>query len=63
MNKFLEVVYTLWRELESVFEFLIYMSIAYFLSQWLGITRIQAIVVIFAYFFLNIIRVHIEKSR
>jgi len=63
MNKFLETLKTIWSELEPVIELFIYIGIAYLLSSLLGITRLQAIGVVFAYFLLSIIRVYIEKSR
>ena len=63
MYSALEFIKTLWRELDTVIELFVYLTIAYGMHLLFSITFIQAIIIVFAYFLLSILRIIVEIIR
>ena len=63
MNSFLTALKSLWSELDPVIELFVYLGIAYGIHRLFGVTYIQSIIIVFAYFLMNIVRVLAETLR
>ena len=57
MNKVKEFIIKLWNELDPILELTIYITIAYTISKLVDISFMQATLIVFGYFVLNIIRI------
>jgi NhaP-type Na+/H+ or K+/H+ antiporter len=55
-----KVISYIWQTIDPIFELAIYIYIAFLISRLVEITFIQAIVIVFVYFLLNIIRILIS---
>jgi len=57
MNKVKEFIIKLWNELDPILELTIYITIAFTISKLVDISFMQATLIVFGYFVLNIIRI------
>ena len=63
MNKVILFLRALWTELSPVVELSIYLGIAYVMQRIFNLTSLQAIVLVYSYFIMCLMRVYIEKNR
>ena len=57
MNKVKEFIIKLWNELDPILELTIYITIAFTISKLVDISFLQATLIVFGYFVLNIVRI------
>jgi hypothetical protein len=63
MNKTLEVLKSIWAEIDSIIELFVYLGIAYAIEYLFNIPYLQAVAIVFLYFIMNLCRVYIEILR
>lgn len=63
MAKLLDILKSIWTELDPVVEMFIYLGIAKLLTIMFGITFLQAITIVYIYFVLNLARIGAEVLR
>ena len=52
-----KIISYIWQTIDPIFELAVYIYIAFLISRLVEITFIQAIVIVFVYFLMNIIRI------
>ena len=63
MPKSLDLIKSIWNEFEAVFELFIYLAIAYVMHLLFSITYVQAVIIVFVYFTLALLRIIVEAYR
>ncbi len=63
MNKLKQFFKTLWNIFDPILELTVYVTIAFIISKTVNISFMWAMVIVFGYFILNIIRTLIEVIR
>ena len=63
MDKFANFLKALWRELNTIIELFIYLGIAFAIQKLFGLTYLQSISIVFAYFLVNLLRLVVENMR
>ena len=63
MNKLKQFFKTLWDIFDPIVELTVYVTIAFIISKIINISFMKAMVVVFGYFLLNIIRILVELIR
>jgi hypothetical protein len=63
MSNIISILQALWGELDSVIELAVYLGIAYGIQHVFGITFMESLCVVGAYFILNLVRIVVETIR
>ena len=63
MNKFVNFLKSVWRELSTVIELFVYLGIAFAIQKLFRVTYLQAIAIVFIYFLVNLLRLTVENMR
>lgn len=63
MDKLTNFLKALWRELNTIIELFIYLGIAFAIQKLFGLTYLQSISIVFAYFLVNLLRLIVENMR